>query len=745
MNFPFYIARRYLISKKSHNAINIISAISVVGVAVATAAMVCIMSVFNGFQDMIANLFTAFDPQIKVVATQGKYMDAHSPELTRVKEHSSVAVCSETLELPALLNTGTRQVVATVKGVDDNFEQLIDFKRIRYGDGTFELHADVIQYGIFGVNLLSSLGLGADFPSPIQVYAPRGGERIDPTDPSESFNQDELYSPHVAFCVKQGKYDSNYVITSLKFAQDIFERKNQITSLEIKLKDGISTSKAKKEFASMLGPAYTILDQYEQQADTFKIMKIEKLISYIFLTFILMIACFNIIGSLSMLIIDKQTDIQALRNLGATRRQVASIFMTEGRMISLLGAVAGIAAGLALCFLQQQYGIIKFGQSAGSYIIDSYPVSVKATDIIIIFATVVVVGFISVWYPVHQLTKRLVNSKLLALLAMAVPTLTACGPDSDTFTIKGKFDDMPAGQLYIYNMTPGLETFDTIYINGGKFTYSASSPEVTPYILVFPNALEQVIFAANGQEIDYRASTKDLKNYTANGNNENKLMNEFRNETKDLSGVQIQEMARQFILQNLTSPVATYLFSRYYMQETATDAEECTQIINQLIEAQPDNPFIRHAAETWQRLNATGTTGSKMPDSLVIKTRTQEKLNLSNLAATHTVLVFWASWMPRIYDFIDNLNIIIEEYGQDDNMQFIAISLDTEKYRWQERIKQDTILCEQSCDLKAWESPVVTALGVTDVPSFIVIKGKDHTVAARGKTLDEMEKIIANL
>ena len=745
MNFPFYIARRYLISKKSHNAINIISGISVVGVAVATAAMVCIMSVFNGFQDMIANLFTAFDPQIKVVATHGKYMDAQSPELVKLKEHGSVAASSETLELPALLNTGTRQVVATVKGVDDNFEQLIDFKRIRYGDGAFELHADVIQYGIFGVNLLSALGLGADFPNPIQVYAPRGGERIDPTDPSESFNQDELYSPHVAFCVKQGKYDSNYVITSLKFAQDIFERKGQITSLEIKLKDGIATGKAKKEFATLLGPQYTILDQYEQQADTFKIMKIEKLISYIFLTFILMIACFNIIGSLSMLIIDKQDDIQSMRNLGATRKQVASIFMTEGRMISLLGALTGIAAGLALCFLQQQYGIIKFGQSAGSYIIDSYPVSVKATDILLIFATVVVVGFISVWYPVRQLTKRLVNSKLLTMLTIATITLTSCGPDSDTFIIKGKFDDMPAGQLYIYNTTPGQETFDTIYISSGKFTYTASVPEVTPYILVFPNALEQVIFAENGQEIEYRASTKDLKNYKANGNKENRLMNQFREETKDLSGVQVQEVARQFILQNLTSPVATYLFNRYFMQETTTDADECSQLIDQLIEAQPSNPFIRHAAETWRRINTNGVVGSKIPDSLVIKTRTLENVDLSNLTATHTVLVFWASWMPKIYDFIDNLNLIIEEYGQDDNLQFIAISLDTEKYRWQERIKQDTIQCEHSCDLKAWESPVVTNLGVTDVPSFIIIKGDDHTVAARGKTLDEMEKIVAKL
>ena len=746
MNLPLYIAGRYLVSRKSHHAINIISGISVVGVAVATAALVCILSVFNGFQDMIANLFTAFDPQIKIVATHGKYMNARSPELLKLQENPCVELCSGALEMPALLTTDSRQTVATIKGVDDNFKDLIDFNRIRYGDGAFELHADVLDYGIFGVNLLSTLGLGADFPNPIQVYAPRGGERIDPTDPSESFNQDELYSPHVAFCVKQNKYDANYVITSLRFAQDIFERQGQITSLEVKLKQGITTGKAKKEFAALLGPDYTILDRYEQQADTFKIMKIEKLISYIFLTFILIIASFNIIGSLSMLIIDKQEDIQSLGNMGATRRQISAIFMTEGRLISLLGAVTGIALGLLLCYIQQEYGVIKFGQSAGSYIIDSYPVSIKASDILIIFVTVVMVSFISVWYPVRQLTRRMMNGKLMAVLCLPMLILTSCSSNPDAFVIHGKFADMPAGQLYIYCLTPGQETFDTIYINGGKFTYSTSSPEVTPYMLVFPNALEQVIFAANGQEIDYQASTKDLRNYTVKGNRENKLMNQFRDETRDLSGVQIQEVARQFITQHPTSPVATYLLSRYFMQENSgADVDECTQLIDQLVEAQPDNPFLRQAADAWQRANVAGTIGSKVPDGLTLKTRTQKQIDLSRTKAAHTVVVFWAAWMPQVYDFIDNFNDIIEQYGNDEQLQFLAVSLDTENYKWQERIRQDTIQCEHSCDLKAWNSPVAAGLGITDVPSFVVIRGSDHTVVARGKTLGEMEKVVDKL
>ena len=351
--FSFYIAKRYLLTKKSHHAINIISGISVCGVAFATAALVCILSVFNGFQDMVANLFTAFDPELKIVATEGKFMRANSKELEKLKQHKEITVCSEVLEDQALLTTHNRQVMATIKGVDDNFEKLINFDRIKFGDGVYELHADVIEYGILGINLLSTLGVDVGFPSPIQVYAPVGDEHIDMNDPSDSFNQDELYSPQVAFSVGQQKYDSKYVLTSLRFARNLFNKEGMISALELKLKTGTDIDKIKKTIAKELGNSYVVMDRYEQQEDTFKIMKIEKLISYIFLTFILMIACFNIIGSISMLIIDKKNDAMTLRNLGATEHQIANIFMIEGRMISLLGAIIGIAFGIALCLIQQ--------------------------------------------------------------------------------------------------------------------------------------------------------------------------------------------------------------------------------------------------------------------------------------------------------------------------------------------------------------------------------------------------------
>ena len=409
MSFPLYIASRYLLSKKSHHAINIISGVSVCGVAIATAALVCILSVFNGFQDMVAGLFTAFDPELKVMPAEGKFMPADAKELEALRRMDGIEVYTETLEDNALLMINNRQTMVTIKGVEDNFEELTNIDDILFGDGVFDLHADVIDYGILGCNLLLQLGLPADFSSAIQVYAPRKGERINLADPRESLNQDELYSPKVGFMVKQNKYDSNYVITNIGFARRLFERQGYVSAVELKMVDGMDLGAAKRKMQKLLGEKYVVLDRYEQQEDAFKIMKIEKLISYIFLTFILMIACFNIIGSLSMLIIDKRQDAVTLRNLGATDKQISSIFMIEGRMICLLGAVVGIALGLTLCLLQQEFGLIRFGNSEGSYIIDAYPVSVHVMDIVLVFATVVVVGFLSVWYPVRHLSKKYTN------------------------------------------------------------------------------------------------------------------------------------------------------------------------------------------------------------------------------------------------------------------------------------------------------------------------------------------------
>ena len=304
MGFPFYIARRYILSKKSHQAINIISGVSIVGVAVSTAALVCILSVFNGFQELIADLFTAIDPQLKVVPAEGKYVDASHPKLLELKGDKDVAVFTEVIEDNAMAMLYNRQAMVTVKGVDDNYTEQADLKKILRGNGEFMLHADVLDYGVFGMGVLNGrFGVGTYFDSPVQVFAPRKGIHIDLNDPMESFNQDELFCPRVGFEVMQSKYDHNYVITSLRFARRLFEKEGMVTAVELRLKDKADAEEAEARIEEMLGEEFIVNNRYEQQESTFKIMKTEKLVSFIFLTFVLIIASINIISSLSMLII----------------------------------------------------------------------------------------------------------------------------------------------------------------------------------------------------------------------------------------------------------------------------------------------------------------------------------------------------------------------------------------------------------------------------------------------------------
>jgi len=407
MNFPFYIARRYLFSKKSTHAINIISAISVVGVAVATMALVVTLSVFNGFHDMVARLFTSFDPQLKITPAVGKTITADDPILTQIKQLPQVEVATEALEDHALVMYRDRQAMVTIKGVDDNFDSLTYIRDILVGDGEYELHAAEMNYGILGIRLAENIGTGFRFDEPMKVYAARRQGQLDMTDPSDGFVEDELYSPGVLFYVKQGKYDKNYIITSIDFARHLFDQEGNISSLELRLKSGSNFDRTKSEIKKLAGDKFKVSDRYEQQADTFRIMQIEKLIAYVFLTFILMVACFNIISSLSMLIIDKKDDVATLRNLGATDKQITQVFLFEGRIISAIGAVLGIAAGLLLCWLQQEFGLVRLGSQAGSFIIEAYPVSVHPWDIVLIFFTVLIVGWIAVWYPVRYLSRRL--------------------------------------------------------------------------------------------------------------------------------------------------------------------------------------------------------------------------------------------------------------------------------------------------------------------------------------------------
>ncbi|RGN36576.1 FtsX-like permease family protein [Bacteroides oleiciplenus] len=409
MNLPFYIARRYLFSKKKHNAINIISGISVCGVALATLALVCTLSVFNGFQDMVAGFFTAFDPELKITVREGKVFEPNAETFQEVRALPEIDVWTETLEENAMVQYKDRQAMAVIKGVEDNFEQLTSIDSLLYGAGEFILHDSIVDYGVLGVELISELGTGLQFVDPLQVYAPKRNVRVNMANPSASFNRDYLFSPGVVFVVNQQKYDARYILTSLDFARNLFNYDTEVSAIELKLKPDADASAVQKKISRILGDDFVVLNRYEQQVDVFRIMEIEKFISYLFLTFILAIACFNVIGSLSMLILDKREDVGTLRNLGADDRLIARIFLFEGRLISLFGALAGIVSGLLLCYLQQRFGIISLGGGSGSFIVDAYPVSVHATDVILIFVTVIAVGFLSVWYPVHYLTRRLLK------------------------------------------------------------------------------------------------------------------------------------------------------------------------------------------------------------------------------------------------------------------------------------------------------------------------------------------------
>ena len=404
MNFPFFIARRYVFSKKSTNAINVISAISVVGVAVGTMALVIVLSVFNGFHDLVASFFTNFDPQIELVPTQGKTAPADDPLLDQIRKMPEVSVHTDVLEDQGLAVYGDRQQMVTVMGVDDNFTQLTNIGDILYGDGEFSLQAANLFYAIPGIRLAQDMGLGARFEGYLKLYAPvRRGQITDLEDPSDGFVVDSLISPGVVFAVNQAKYDRDHVICSIGFARRLFDQDGMLSSLQIRLKPGSALGAVKKQMRKIVGTKYKVLDRFEQQSDTFNIMQIEKVLAYVFLTFILMVACFNIISSLSMLIIDKKADAATLRNLGATDKQIRSIFLFEGRIISAIGAVVGILLGLLLCWLQQEFGLVHMGDSAGSFVVNAYPVSVHYDDVAIVFVTVLLIGWAAAWIPTRKL------------------------------------------------------------------------------------------------------------------------------------------------------------------------------------------------------------------------------------------------------------------------------------------------------------------------------------------------------
>ena len=413
LNLPFFIARRYLFSKKSTNAINVISIISMVGVAVATMALVIVLSVFNGFHDLVASFFTNFDPQLEVVPVKGKVAAADDAVFMKIRQLPEVDMVSECVQDQALAFYNGQQAMVNIMGVDDNFARMTRIQKILYGDGDFSLQAANLEYGVPGIRLAQTLGMGARWDGFLKIYAPqREGQLTDMALPADGFVTDSLISPGVVFAVNQAKYDRDYLITSIAFARRLFFRQGMVSKLMVKLKPGTDLDAAKRKIKNLAEGRFNVLDRFEQHADTFRIMQVEKVLAYLFLSFILVVACFNIIGSLSMLIIEKKKDVQTLRNLGATDRTLTRVFLFEGRMISALGAVVGILLGLLLCWLQQEFGLVPMGDSSGTFVVNAYPVSVHYSDVLIVFITVLAVGWAAAWYPVRYMSRRLLGKAL---------------------------------------------------------------------------------------------------------------------------------------------------------------------------------------------------------------------------------------------------------------------------------------------------------------------------------------------
>lgn len=407
MNFPFFIARRYLFAKKSHNVINVISAISVAGIMLASFALICTLSVFNGFHNLVESLFKDFDPEIKVIPAGRKFFNMDDERICKVTSLDYIEVSNFTLEEQALISYKSKQQIVMIKGVQDTYHNLVNIENLLKGNGIFMLQDEICNYGIMGVGLMNQLNCGINPTSPLQLFVPKKEGQVSTTNPGSSFNRANIYSPGVIFMVEQEKYDDNYVIISLELAQQLTDRENEASALEIKAKEGVSLRRAIRDIKAILGPDFEVQDRIRQQQDIFKVFKLEKFISYLFLTFILLIACFNIIGSLIMLIVEKQQDAGLLESMGASRKTIERIFITNGVLISLIGAVSGLILGVIAVLLQQKYGFISLG-SQGSFIVDAYPVGIQIKDIILVLVTVLVVSFLSV-RPIGPIARRFIR------------------------------------------------------------------------------------------------------------------------------------------------------------------------------------------------------------------------------------------------------------------------------------------------------------------------------------------------
>lgn len=406
VNLSFYIARRYLLGKKSQNAINIISGISVLGIATGTMALVIVLSVFNGFDSVVKSLYNTFDPDIQISSTVGKTFTPDPATLNSLRSIPGVFAVSEVLEENVLLLYRDRQHIATIKGVDDSFKDVSGLDSMII-DGEMKLKDQNRAYAVVGQGVAYNLGIGLSFINPLYIYTIDRTARINMSQPEESIRRDYIY-PSGIFAIEQ-EFDSKYIICPIEYARKLLSYNDELTYLEIKLDPRFPGGEIQKEIIALMGEGFQVKNREQQNELFYKVMKSEKWAIFLILTFILIIASFNIIGSLSMLIIDKKKDILTLRNMGAGNRLIKRIFLMEGWLISVIGSVTGIFLGTAISWIQQRFGVIKLSGS-GSFIIDAYPVQIEAFDICLVWVTVLFIGLIAARYPVQQISKKYLAS-----------------------------------------------------------------------------------------------------------------------------------------------------------------------------------------------------------------------------------------------------------------------------------------------------------------------------------------------
>lgn len=403
MRLPLFIAKRYLLAKKSHNLIDIITWISIIGISVGAFALIVVLSAFNGLEQVISSLSNQLTPDLQIAAMKGKTIDLTVFPTDRVKAVRGVAYVIPTITEDALFRANDKQHIGQVKGVGDEFQDIERLHKVMFEGSEMLLSDGMHNFAIPGVGVAWHLGINAYSPySMVRVYVPKRGNASQMS-VENGFNSDAL-TVQTVFMTEQ-EPDEKLVLVPFDWLSDLLEYEDKATNVELFLSPGADVNKVKNEVKTLVGENYSVKTQQEQQATLYKIMRSEKWAVYVILTFILILATFNVVGSLSMLMIEKRKDTEILKAMGADRRLIQRIFLNEGLLISVAGGIIGLLLGIIVVLLQQQFGFVKFG-TGGNYVVDAYPVLLKIQDVLLIFATILVVGCTSAFLTVRHAMRK---------------------------------------------------------------------------------------------------------------------------------------------------------------------------------------------------------------------------------------------------------------------------------------------------------------------------------------------------